>query len=206
MKILTAIFVSTLLAGCGVFGEKKVDPPSTLEVMQAGFMDGALAAAKAPLFELTCPASGCVIGSMKIGNPTSTGQLAEIVKVTLAPQRNQWLDVLSTTIGVVGQVGGYAVIGNAAGNIFGKITDGYKAGFASNASIANSGFISNGSIASHIPQPGATTNITQSIGGDGVINGGSLVKSPTTSTTNNTTNISCMFQATTGAGGSGACR
>lgn len=162
------------LAGCAT----KPTGPNAEDTIKAGLMDGAIAAAKAPLFKLTCPALGCVLGSLEIGNPAGAGQMAEVVKIAMTPQPSEASQNFRAVMGVISNLGGYAIIGHAASSIMGKVVDGYASGFASNVSIAKS-----------IPQPGATTtntnisNTTNSLSGTGVLGSGTYTAPITTTTT-----------------------
>lgn len=168
------------LSGCA---STKPDAPTAEDTIKAGVVVGAIDAAKAPLFRLTCPTTGCVIGSLEVGNPSGAGQLADVVKVAMSPQPSEASQNFRAVLGVVSHIGGYAIIGNAASNIMGKITDGFKAGFTSNASIAGAGFEANGKIAGMIPQPGAVSNTTNTLSGTGVLGSGTYT-APITTTTN----------------------
>lgn len=176
MKTLIALLmiaVTLMLSGC--WETTKMPPgPTVEETTRAGFLDKMFTQAAVPLFKLTCPVQGCVIGSMEVGNPFAVTQLADTVRVVFAPQRNEWLEFAGTLVNAVAKVGGYKVLGDAAAKISGNIVSGYTAGYASQAQIAGYGFDATGKVASFIPQPGA--NITQNIGGDGVIGSGSLTK------------------------------
>jgi hypothetical protein len=171
MMKLTALLIALMVAGCAT------KPTVTAEdTIRAGSMDGAIKAAQTPLFELTCPALGCVIGSLKVGNPSAGQQLADVVKVAFAPQMSEAGQNFRAVLGVLGQVGGYAVIGHAASAITGKIVGGYTAGFDSNVKIAQ-----------NIPQPGAVSNTTNVLSGTGVLGSGTYTAPITTNTTTTTT-------------------
>lgn len=169
------------LSGCAA---PKPAAPTAEEAMKAGILDGAIAAAKAPLFKLTCPVTGCILGSLEVGNPAGAGQMAEVVKVAMTPQPSEASQNFRAVVGVLGQVGGYGVIGAAASNITGKLIGGYTAGFSSNTAIAGAGFDAAGKVATLIPQvpvavPPAlpTTSIVVSGSGPTNIGSGSLLNS-----------------------------
>lgn len=176
--LIAALFA---LAGCTT---PKPATATAEETMKAGILDGAIAAAKAPLFKLTCPVTGCILGSLEVGNPAGAGQMAEVVKVAMTPQPSEASQNFRAVVGVLGQVGGYGVIGAAASNITGKLINGYTAGFASNTAIAGAGFDAAGKVATLIPQapvatPPAlpTTSIVVSGSGPTNIGSGSLLNS-----------------------------
>lgn len=168
MKTLLAVILAATLCSCAT------KPVATAEdITRAGAMDGAIKAAQTPLFELTCPVSGCVIGNIKVGNPSAVGQLADIAKVAFAPTVSEAGQNFRAVLGVIGQVGGYATIGHFASAITGKIVGGYTAGFESNVAISK-----------NIQAPGAIT--TNTIGGQGVIGSGTLTDRHDTSSIINT--------------------
>ena len=182
MKTVIALFFVLMLSGCVSWFKSdtpKVEPATVEETTRAAFLDRVMAAAAAPLFELTCPAEGCTIGSLKVGNPFAVSQLADTAKVIFAPKRNEWLEFWGSLINGAMKVGGYAVIGDAAARITGSIVNGYTTGFGSMAQIAGFGFDATGKVASMIPQPGAvtntTTNTTNTLSGTGVMGGGQYI-------------------------------
>ena len=170
MKAFIALLCITL-AGCAT------DKTKAEQITHAGLVDGAIAAAQAPLFKLSCPATGCILGSLEVGNPGAGAQLADVVKVVMTPQVSEAGQNFRAVLGVLGQVGGYAVIGHAASQIVGKVVGGYTSGFSSNVAIAGK-----------IPQPGSTstitntTNTTTTLSGTGVIGSGTH-NNPVTTTT-----------------------
>jgi len=180
------ICITLLATGCAST-KPEVTPEHTLK---AGMLDGAIEAAKAPLFKMTCPLTGCVFGSLEVGNPNGAGQMAEIVKVALTPQPSEASQNFRAVLSTVSTLGGYAIIGNAASNIFGKVTEGFAAGFKSNVDIAN-----------RIPQPGAvnttTTTTSNTLSGTGVLGSGTY-NAPITNTTTNPSPKVCTptFSAT----------
>ena len=152
MRALIALLCITL-AGCAT------DKTKAEQITHAGLVDGAIEAAKAPLFKMTC-APSCTFGSLEVGNPGAGAQLADVVKVVMTPQASEAGQNFRAVLGVLGQVGGYAVIGHAASQIVGKVVGGYSSGFASNVAIAK-----------NIPQPGSTSNITNTTNTTSVLSG-----------------------------------
>ena len=140
--VLDLCLLAALLAlgGCASKDAPKVTPADTIK---AGLTDAAIEAAKAPLFRLTCPSTGCVIGSLEVGNPQGAAQLADAMKVVMAPQPSEASQNYRATLAFLGPIAGYVAIGNAASNIVGKVVGGYTAGFDSNVKIAGAGFDSN---------------------------------------------------------------
>lgn len=199
MKTVIAILCALLMFGCAT----KPAGPTPEDTIKAGIADATIAAAKAPLFKLTCPTEGCVIGSLEVGNPQGGAYLADVMKVAMTPQPSEASQNFRAVVGAVGQIGGWAVIGHYATAAISSVTEGFAKGFASNAQIAGFGFDANGKVASFIPQPGATTTTNITVAGDGAIGTGNSISKVTD---RHDANISCMFQATTGAGGTGACR
>lgn len=185
-KGILLVLLITLLAAVGGCSwlEKKPDTPAKAtaeETMRAGMLDLAGEAAKQPLLKLVCPASGCILGSLEVGNPANAQHFADTVKVVMAPQPSELSANYRATLAVLGKVGGYAVIGSAAKGIFGKITDGFASGYKANVDIASK--------IQAPAAPGAITNTTvnNSIGGSGVIGSGSF-NAPTTTTSTVTNN------------------
>jgi hypothetical protein len=174
--LIAVILLAALLAlsGCAT-----KPPPSTAptveDTMKAGVMDGAIAAAKVPLFKMTC-APSCTFASLEIGNPAAAGQMAEIVKVAMTPTPDEMSQNYRATIGALAQVGGWAVIGNYANKLVSNVTQGFASGYASNVAIAGK-----------IPQPGAVSNTTNTLSGTGVLGSGTYT-APITTTTTTTTN------------------
>ena len=165
MKLIIALLCISI-AGCAT------DKTKADQITHAGLVDGAIAAAQAPLFKLSCPATGCILGSLEVGNPGAGAQLADVVKVVMTPQVSEAGQNFRAVLGVLGQVGGYAIIGHAASQIVGKVVGGYTSGFSSNVAIANK-----------IQAPGSIT--TNTIGGQGVIGSGTLTdRHDTTAITN----------------------
>jgi len=187
---LVIIAVVLALTGCATTKETA----TAEEVTRAGALDGAIAAAKAPLFTLSCPVTGCIIGSLSVGNPGGAAQMAEVVKVAMQPVPSEASQNFRAVLGVLGQVGGWGVIGHYAIAAIGSVTEGFAKGFASNANIATAGFASNTAIAGQIqsPQPNITTTTTLS--GYGVIGSGT-VTAPVTTTTNPVAKV-CGFAGT----------
>lgn len=134
------ILLAVLLALTGCSTKPTVSAEDTIK---AGLMDGAIAAAKAPLFKLTCPATGCILGSLEVGNPAGAAQMAEVVRVAMAPQPSEASQNYRATLGFLAPLAGYGVIGNVASNIVGKVIGGFNSGFASNTAIATAGFDAN---------------------------------------------------------------
>jgi len=219
MKIIIAVSLF-MLAGCAS------TPKATDEIMKAGLLDGAVKSAHAPLFKLICPATGCIIGSLEIGNPAAGAQLAEVVRVVMTPQVSAseriWLSVIDKGFSTIGM----GLIANGvksfAASMFGSqttiATGGFNAisgtaqtGFGAIANTAQSGFGATAVIAGRIPQPGAitttnttttntTTNLTASGAGSAVASGGNASgNNPITTTTTTSTNPSprvCTVSAT----------
>jgi hypothetical protein len=175
--IMAAILISAfLLGGCAT-----KDKSTPEDVMKAGALDGAVKAASMPLFKMTCPPAGCQFSSLEVGNPAGAAQMAEIARVAMTPQPSEASQNFRAVVGALTQVGGYGVIGHFATKAISSVTDGYKAGFASNVDIAK-----------QIQAPGAVTTInttnTNTLSGTGVQGSGTYTAPITTTTT--TTNPS----------------
>lgn len=141
--ITGAIGLCLLVALLALTGCSTKPTVSAEDTIKAGLMDGAIAAAKAPLFKLTCPATGCILGSLEVGNPAGAAQMAEVVRVAMAPQPSEASQNYRATLQFFAPMAGNAVIGHFASNIVGKVVSGFESGFASNTAIADSGFDAN---------------------------------------------------------------
>lgn len=203
-RIFAICFFALVFAGCA--STKSATVPTAEETMKAGLLDGMLAATKASLFELTCPPSGCVISSLKVGNPYAAAQAAETVKVVMAPQASTSEKVALAFIDRGFSALTFGLGAGAAKNIFGNMFASHTAvatgGFNALQKTASDAFSVNGTIASNIPQPGATITTTNTIGGQGVIGSGSLTtndRHDVTNTGSNNTNPTpkvCSVNAT----------
>jgi hypothetical protein len=69
------------LSGCASWFETKPATPTPEETTRAAFLDKSLAATSAPLFKLSCPTTGCVIGSLEVGNPSATTNTSTLSEV-----------------------------------------------------------------------------------------------------------------------------
>lgn len=174
MKILIAVLIALALTACAH------KPTPAEDTMKAGLMDGAIKTAQAPLFKLTCPPAGCILGSMEVGNPQGAAQMAEALRVVMTPQTTAGEKIL---MAVVDKGFGALGVGLVANGIKGVMGDMFKSqtavatgGFEAMRGTAAQGFSVNGQIASFIPQPAAniTTTTTSTIGGQGVIGSGQL--------------------------------
>ena len=184
MKALLILLI--FLAGCAT---KPPAGPTADDTIKAGVVDGAIAAAKAPLFKMTCPVAGCVFASLEVGNPAGATQMAEVVKVAMTPQPDEMSQNYRATIGALAQVGGWAVIGNYANKLVGSVTNGFASGYASNVAIAGK-----------IPQPGAVSNTTttNTLSGTGVLGSGTYNAPITTTTTNPSPKVCVPTYSATG--------
>lgn len=196
---IALILIIVLLALTGCATKPTVSAEDTIK---AGLMDGAIAAAKAPLFRLTCPVTGCILGSLEVGNPAGAAQMAEVVRVAMAPQPSEASQNYRATLGFLAPLAGYGVIGSVASNIVGKITDGFKAGFASNTAIADSGFGAAGLIAGKIPQAPVANVTNWNFGNDATVGDGNT-RTVNTNTWTNSYNRNAVggSSGTTGPGG-----
>lgn len=176
------------LSGCAT----KPTAPTVEDTIKAGIVDGAVAAAKAPLFKMTCPVTGCLFGSLEVGNPGGAAQMAEIVKVAMAPQPSEASQNFRAVIGVLGQVGTIGLVSHAAASIFGKISDGYV-GIASKIQAP-------GAITTTTNTMNATTNTstTSTLSGTGVLGSGTYT-APITNTTNPSPKVCTPTFSATGA-------
>ena len=199
MKTLLVIS-AMLLVGCA--STKPTD-----EIMKAGLMDGAIKAAQAPLLKITCPTTGCQFSSLEVGNPAGGAQLAEVVKVAMAPQASAGEKIALAIVDRGFSALGIGLIANSAKSIMGDLfksqTAVSTAGFGAIQNTAQSGFSATGLIAGNIPQPGAVTNtstvnnttntttsLTASGAGAAVASGGNATGNNPISTTTTTTNPS----------------
>lgn len=170
---LALIVVVLALTGCAT----KPSAATPADTIKAGVVDGAIEAAKAPLFKMTCSPT-CTFASLEVGNPTGATQLVEVVKAAMVTPPDEASQNYRATIGALAQVGGWAVIGNFANKLVGNVTQGFASGYASNVAIAGK-----------IPQPGAvtTTTTTNTLSGTGVLGSGTYT-APITTTNTTTTN------------------
>lgn len=166
--VLLLIVGAMVISGCAT----KSDKPTADDTIKAGIMDGAIAAAKAPLFKLTCPTTGCILGSLEIGNPSGAAQMAEVVKIAMTPQPSEASQNYRATLGFLGGVSQAGFIAYGVKSV----VNGFVSGFDANGKIAGDGFKANGEIASLIPQtvaPNVTNTNTYTLSGTGALNVGS---------------------------------
>lgn len=194
-RVIATLLIAAFAAGCASTKEKE-----TKAMLQADIVEKATAQAAVPLFKLTCPASGCMIGSLEVGNPSAGAQLGEIARVAFAPVRSEAVEVFGMLIDGAKTLGGIGLVSNGIAKIMSAVTSGQvamaTAGFSAVGTTAASGFASNASIAGRIQAPAVPqANVTNNIGGDGVIGSGSFT-GPVTTTTN--TNPNPMVVTCTG--------
>lgn len=186
---LAALLV--LATGCATQAQKdqEANAAQAQQLMKADVLDAAKATVSASLFELTCPPNGCIIASLKVGNPAAAAQMADVMRVAFTPQPSAGLQAYIATMDMLGKVGVVGLVTHGVSQIMHSVTQGQvdtaTAGFGSLSSTASSGFASNAAIASHIPQPGAITT-TNTINGNGVIGSGTSSTSTNTTTTTTT--------------------
>lgn len=168
---LIVVAIALALTGCA--SKPTVATPE--DVTRAGLMDGAIAAAKAPLFKLTCPTTGCIISSLEVGNPSGAAQLADTIKVAMTPHTSEASENFRVAMGVVGQLGVWGIGANAVSNIFGSITNGF-------VNVAGK-IQAPGSITTTTTSTVNNTSTSQTLSGTGVIGSGSY-NAPITTTTN----------------------
>lgn len=194
--VVSLLALAALAAGCATTAEKDaaVKDAQAQQLMKADVLEAAKATVTASLFELTCPPNGCVIASLKVGNPAAAAQMADVMRVAFAPQPSVGLQAYIATMDMIGKVGVVGLVTHGVSSIMHSVTQGQvdtaTAGFNGLSSTAASGFASNAAIASHIPQPGATTNISVTANGPGAAaaSGGTATgNAPTTNTTTTTT-------------------
>lgn len=172
MKTLSICILAIIgLSGCAT-KPQTVTPEDTIK---AGLVDAAVAASKAPLFKLTCPASGCIISSLEVGNPAGAAQLADTIKVAMTPHTSEASENFRVAMGVVGQLGVWGIGANAVSNIFGSITNGF-------VNVAGK-IQAPGSITTTTTSTVNNTSTSQTLSGTGVIGSGSY-NAPITTTTN----------------------
>lgn len=200
--LLVGLIALTL---CGCASSTKKEDAHTL--MQADVLDQAKAAVAAPLFKLTCPATGCIIASLEVANPAAAAQMAEVMRVAMTPQPSPGLQAFVATMDAVKSLGAIGLVAHGVTSVVSSIVGGQvqtaSAGFSALSSTAGAGFTANSSIASLIPQPITTTT---TIGGNGTVGSGTTTTSPTTTTTStSTTNTNSGNRTCTGGqAGNGA--
>ena len=188
--LLTAALISLIvvaLASC-----ESMDRNNELrsEVAKAS-----ISAANDPLLSLTCPQQGCIIGSLKIGNPSSGQQFTNAIQMLSQPTGAEriWTSIIDKGFGSLGTgliVGG---IRGFASSMFASQTATSLGGFNAIANTANSGFTATSNIAGQIQAPAAniTTTTSNSIGGSGVIGSGSYT-GPVTNTSTATSTVTTV--------------
>lgn len=192
----TAIVLCLVLCLTGCAGKPTVSADDTIK---AGLTDAAIAAAKAPLFRLTCPSTGCIVGSLEVGNPAGAAQMAEMVRVAMAPQPSEASQNFRATLGFLSGVSTSGFIAYGVKSV----VNGFVSGFDANGKIAGDGFKANGELASLIPQTPApaslpTTSIVVSGSGPTNIGSGSLLngsQNPISTVTNPSPRV-CTATAT----------
>lgn len=139
-----------------------------------------------PLFEMSCPATGCLVLSLKVNNPNGGGDIA----APAAPPKVESTGVgiareMKETVGLLMPLGMVGLVGSTVSKVFNSFGNTTQA------------------LAAKIqaPQPNVTTTNTAS-GGSAI--GGSATTTPTTTSTTTTntnsgnTSLNCASGAATG--------
>jgi hypothetical protein len=145
---VAAIAAAALLAGCGLFGDKKKDDEGldglavqtqgtpARSSINASIAQAFLDVARQPLVKFECPEAGCLIKSLEVGNPMSIMELSRAFQVALAPAPVQppwWAQPINTVISALAQVGsikfGLAGVGNIVSSVVGGMATVSGTGF-----------------------------------------------------------------------------
>ena len=136
--LFAAAMAALIVSGCASDAKKPDDIATAREAMTVGLLTAFADAAKQPLFELTCPATGCIVSGLKVSNPMAIVALSDAVKVGLTPIPEAppwWAAPFNTGVQVLGQVlsikyglqGIGNIVGNVTGGMLGLGTAGYNA-------------------------------------------------------------------------------
>lgn len=182
------------LAGCATEAQKNAEAHvvEAQTLMKGELLESAKATAAAPLFEITCPDTGCQFKSLKVANPQASAQMADVVRTAFAPPPpSPWVTAYTATLDTLGRLGVFGIVAHGVSSIFHDQA-------AYGAQTATAGFASNAEIAGRIPQPAAnvtnttttTTNttVTASGPGAGAASGGNATGNAPTTTSTTTTN------------------
>lgn len=129
-----AILAANFLAGCatapieqGSIIQTKLADGSTRTENRSDFAAYAEAKrelASKPLFEMTCPSTGCVLASLKVNNPGAGSDLA----APAPPPKVEsplvgFMRELKETVGLLTPIGMAGTVGHAVGGIFAAFAD-----------------------------------------------------------------------------------
>lgn len=193
MKMILALLTLLVVAGCAT------QQTAQEQVTKDKLVASAITSAQASLFELTCPAEGCIIGSLKVGNPSAAASMAETIRVVMTPQQSTSERVALAIVDKGFTALGIGLVANGvksfANSMFSSQTSIATGGFNALQNTAAQGFASNSATARLIqapavPAPNVTTTTnttnTTTLSGSGVIGSGSYNAPVTTTTTTNT--------------------
>lgn len=170
MRLIMLILIA-LIAGCASTEEKEARA-----LMQNELIQQVKAQSSQALFELTCPATGCIIASLKVANPSAAAQIAEVAKIAFTPVRSEAVEMFAIGADLLKTVGVVGLVGHSIEGIMNSVVSGQTAtavaGFNAASTLGSSGFAANANIARMIQSPASPGPVTTyNINGNGINTG-----------------------------------
>lgn len=193
LLLIGAALAALFISGCKKDDVRPDAPLTQREVISAALTTALADAAKVPLFKMTCPATGCIVGSMEVGNPMGVVALADALKVASMPVPEPapwWAQTLQGPLQMLAQAATVKWGLAGVGNIVQAVSHGQyltaAAGFGSMQQLGTAAFSSfDSSMRTALQQYGISRpNQSVVIQGDGIVaSPGAAITKPTTAYT-----------------------